>query len=67
MIKDGIYRSDSDYQKSLKKKPIESLHATIWDCKEAINAMPSNPNCGFYQDEIHYCLMEINNRNKKKA
>lgn len=52
----------SDYQKKVKTLSIESLRFIIRDCQEAINAMPNNPKNGFYQDEIHYCVMELNKR-----
>jgi hypothetical protein len=52
----------SDYQKKVKTLSIESLRFIIRDCQEAMNAMPNNPKNGFYQDEIHYCVMELNKR-----
>ena len=52
----------SDYQKKVKTLSIESLRFIIRDCQEAINSMPNNPKNGFYQDEIHYCVMELNKR-----
>ena len=39
-----------------------SLQFIINDCREAIAAMPSNPKCSQYQDEIHYAASELNRR-----
>jgi len=52
----------SDYQKKVKTLSIESLRFIIRDCQEAINLMPNNLKNGYYQDEIHYCVMELNKR-----
>jgi len=52
----------SEYQKKVKTLSIESLRFIIRDCQEAMNAMPNNPKNGYYQDEIHYCVMELNQR-----
>ena len=54
----------AQYQKNLKKKPIESLRFIIEDCKESLRAMPDNPKAGVYMDEINYCMMEISRRVK---
>ena len=51
-----------DYPKSLKKKTIEQLQYTIWDCKGALEAMPDSPKASYYADEINYCTMELNCR-----
>lgn len=59
----------TEYQKKLKTKTKEMLEYTIKDASEAIKADPDNPNCGYYQDEISYCMMELryrNNTNEKK-
>jgi hypothetical protein len=50
----------------VKTLSIESLQYIINDAKEAINAMPFGAKAGYYMDEIHYCIMEINRRNKRK-
>jgi len=52
----------SEYMKSLKNKSVEQLRFIIKDAREAINAYPENPNYGYYEDEIHYCCMELKNR-----
>lgn len=54
------------YMKKVKTMSMESLLFTIRDCKDALNAMPDNPKSGYYQDEIHYCAMEINRRKNGK-
>ena len=41
---------------------IESLKYIMFDCRQALNAMPDNPKAGQYMDEIHYCLMELARR-----
>ena len=52
----------NEYPKSLKGKDDSSLRFIINDCRQAIAAMPNNPNNGYYQDEIHYCAMELAKR-----
>jgi len=55
----------TSYPKTLKNKSVESLRYIIEDCKKAIQAMPDNPKNGQYQDTIHYCAMELENRKVK--
>jgi len=50
----------------VKNLSMESLRYIIEDCKSAMNAMPNNPKNGIYQDEIHYCAMEIYKRTHNK-
>ena len=50
------------YQKRMKGLTMDSLRFIIKDAKEAVNAMPDNPNNGYYLDEIHYAGMEIQRR-----
>ena len=52
----------SAYQRKVKKMSSSSLWRVIKDCKAALEAYPENPNAGYYQDEIHYCAMELNRR-----
>ena len=54
----------AEYPKSLVDRSISSLRYTIKDCQNAMAAMPDNPKCGYYADEIHYCAMEIKRRQK---
>lgn len=55
----------AEYQKRVKTMDTSALLHVIRDCKEAIKAYPENPNCGYYEDEIHYCSMELNRRKNK--
>lgn len=50
------------YQKKLKYYTVEMLRYVIADATAAIKAMPDNPKNGYYQDEIHYCSMELRRR-----
>ena len=50
------------YMRKTRKMSPAELRFVIEDAKKAILAMPENPNCGYYQDEIHYCAMEIERR-----
>ena len=52
----------SYYIKSCKVKSTDSLLYIMQDCRNAIAAYPENPKCGQYQDEIHYCAMELRRR-----
>lgn len=52
----------SEYMKKVKSLDVDSLNYIINDCREAIAAMPNNPNNGYYMDEIHYCGMELHKR-----
>ena len=54
----------NQYPKLLRKLPEASLRYIIKDAKEAIEAYPENPNCGYYQDEINYCCNELHRRRK---
>ena len=56
----------SVYMASLKKKTVESLRYIIKDCQGAIACFPQGENSGYYQDEIHYCCMELKKREVKK-
>ena len=52
------------YQKQCKTMSIESLWYVMDDCREAIKINPTGDNVGYYQDEIHYCAMELMRRKK---
>jgi hypothetical protein len=56
----------TEYMKKVKTMTEESLQYIITDAKEAIEAMPFGSKAGYYMDEIHYCVMEMNRRNKRK-
>ena len=52
----------SKYQKRMKSLSIAQLEFIIKDAQEAIVANPSNPNNGYYSDEVCYAGMEIKRR-----
>ena len=52
----------SAYMAICRKRDSASLHYVRVDCRKAITAMPSNPKCAQYMDEIHYCTMELHRR-----
>jgi len=52
----------AEYQRGLKRKSVPELLFIVQDAHEAIQANPTNPNNGFYQDEIHYAAAELNRR-----
>lgn len=59
----------SGYMKKLtneKNFPDSSLKYIKEDAKKAMEAMPDGPNVGYYQDEIHYCNMELARRKKER-
>jgi hypothetical protein len=55
----------SAYIRKTKKMSLHSLKFVIEDCKEVIRLQSDfNPNVGYYEDEIHYCCMELRRREK---
>ena len=62
---DGTGRWHSAYMTSTKSMDSDSLRYVIEDCRAAMAAMPDNPKCGQYADEVHYCTMELHRRAKK--
>lgn len=52
------------YMKKVKTMTNESLRFVIQDCQQAIKSFPNGEKAGWYQDEIHYCSMELNKRKK---
>lgn len=53
----------SAYQKMVRQLSDEKLYFIIRDCTETIKAQKDfNGNCGYYQDEINYCVMELRRR-----
>lgn len=54
----------NEYQIGLKSKSEKELLFIIDDARKSIRANPGNPNNGYYEDEIHYCVMEINERKR---
>ena len=61
MIADKIM-NHTQYMKKVKGMTEGELRFTIKDAGEAIEANPSNPNNGYYQDEICYCSSELHRR-----
>jgi len=51
-------------EKAKKMSEVE-LRYQIKDCKEAITANPQGHKAGYYQDEIHVAVKELNSRKKK--
>ena len=56
-----------EYQKKVKTMSQAALTYTIKDAREAIIANPEGPKAGYYQDEIHYCLMEMKRRKDEQG
>lgn len=57
----------SEYMAKVKTMPTDSLQYVIKDCRNAIEALPENPKCEQYMDEIHYCATELRFRNEAAA
>jgi hypothetical protein len=53
------------YMKKVRKMDKLALLFTIDDCRKVLAAQPDNPNSGYYQDEIHYCSMELQRRQRR--
>lgn len=56
----------TEYIKRTRHMSDHELRYVITDCTEAMAALPDNPNNGYYQDEIHYCAMELHRRATRK-
>ena len=52
----------SEYIAKTKTMDFDALKYVIEDAGRAMEAMPDGPNAGYYQDEIHYCAMELHRR-----
>lgn len=57
----------TEYPKSLRTKTDAELYFTIKDAKEAMQAMPDNPNNSYYADEVCYCSDELRRRRRAEA
>ena len=57
----------SEYMAKMKTMSTDSLRYVIEDCRDAIEAMPENPKCQQYMDEIHYCATELRIRDEAAA
>ncbi len=52
----------TEYPKSLRGKTEDELRFIAKDAQEAIDAMPSGDNVGYYADEICYVADELHRR-----
>jgi len=59
---DGTGKWHTQTMERYKGLDIESLKYIMFDCRQALKALPDNPKAGQYMDEIHYCLMELARR-----
>jgi hypothetical protein len=50
------------YQEKVKTMSEAALRYVIKDARRAIDANPNGHKAGYYQDEIHYCCMELKRR-----
>ena len=57
----------SQYMAKVKQMSFHELEHVITDCRNAIEALPENPKCQQYIDEIHYCAMELRTRGLQAA
>ena len=64
--KEGTGNWHKQTMKRFRTAPQDSLKYIIWDCQQALEAMPDNPKAGQYQDEILYAAMELNRRKGKR-
>ncbi len=62
LYNDGTGKWHTQTMKRYKGLDIESLKYIMFDCREALKALPDNLKAGQYMDEIHYCLMELSRR-----
>tara|TARA_R110000744_G_scaffold280122_1_gene392248 strand:+ start:189 stop:392 length:204 start_codon:yes stop_codon:yes gene_type:complete len=59
---DGTGKWHSETMTDFRTKSTYSLKYIIKDCQQAIEALPENPKCAQYQDEINYASMELSTR-----
>jgi hypothetical protein len=50
------------YPRRCRTRSEMELRFIIADARAALDAMPDNPNAGFYLDEINYCADELARR-----
>jgi hypothetical protein len=62
LYNDGTGKWHTQTMERYRDLDIESLKYIMFDCRQALNAMPDNPKAEQYMDEIHYCLMELARR-----
>jgi len=61
MIADKVM-NHKEYQRRVRCMDESSLRFVIKDANEAIAANPTNPNNGYYADEVHYAAAELRRR-----
>ena len=59
---DGTGNWHSETMTAYADKSSDSLIHILRDCNSAIHAMPDNPKCPQYMDEMHYAGMELKKR-----
>ena len=59
---DGTGKWHSQTMAEYANKSSDSLIHILRDCNRAIHAMPDNPKCPQYMDEMHYAGMELKKR-----
>lgn len=63
MVKDGrIVGTVEQYTKRMHRNSNDTLRYIVQDCKAAIEALPTNPNCAYYQQEIDACESVLKKR-----
>ena len=53
-----------EYPKRIRILSSDQLRFIIQDCREALAVMQNCIKSGYYADEINYCAMELNRREK---
>ena len=55
----------AEYQRNCKRKTEAELRYSIADASEAARVNPTNPNVGYYLDEVCYAAAELRRRGLK--
>lgn len=58
----GKVMDHTTYPKLCRRRSEAELLFVMADARNAIDAMPDNPNAGYYADEILYCAQELDRR-----
>lgn len=61
----NININHTEYQKKVKSMTDAELRFIIKDASEAAQMLPDSPKAGYYQDEVNYCISELNSRKAK--
>ena len=67
MESETIHIDHAAYQAKTKTMIEDALRFTIRDAKDAMAANPEGHKAGYYQDEVHYCAMELMERSMLTA